>query len=294
MIRVAQKHRHPLSRWLSSIVFAVLMMMAGLNPTPSMANEDLSGIPQSWFGDATLPRDLMDAVEQNDYSTLIQQLPNIATDNELASLVLGTLYLQGLGTTQDIPTAQYWFKSAIPSKGGEPEYWLAQSCDLPWTNPIDYECALTWYEQSHHKNNIRATYRWAILLNHEGSKAFYPGSYTNNSLDNYQASYDLLNSITESAEYANEPEFNTIYGLMNLWAIGTAQNLSLAEKHLTKAANQNDLYALLGMYLLHHNKMIDRANEEAAAHFKAKALLSVSETEFAALLKEFSAMTNEH
>ena len=42
MIRVAQKHRRPLSRWLSSIVFAVLMMMAGLMATslPKIAYAD--------------------------------------------------------------------------------------------------------------------------------------------------------------------------------------------------------------------------------------------------------------
>jgi uncharacterized protein len=100
---------------------------------------------------------LMAAYRSGDYATALRlALAQAPKGDRMAAAILGTIYLAGQGTPQDLADAKKWLTSA--AEAGEPsaQYNLAEMYLAGMGIPQDAKIAETWFEKSARQGNLSA------------------------------------------------------------------------------------------------------------------------------------------
>ena len=248
------------------IAFLAVLVVIASQPSDRVEVSD----NQTIIDPSQLSDEAWTAIMNNNIEHILTLLPPYAeAGNEIAASLLGKIYIHNRSGFRDLEKGQYWLQKTIPSKFGISETIMAESCDQPIVETIDYECALKWYKAAYEKRaKPRTVFQYVLLLIDKEAKQFEP--------DHYQKAFQALNSIKNSTDYKNDDYFNLIFGQVFLWGIGTEQNLSLGARYLTIADERGTPEASRFLYHLHFHGLIDGASPEQAAYYKKKALTFMS------------------
>lgn len=110
------------------------------------------------FGDA------LAAYEKGDYVTAVRLVRPLADQGDaFAQILLGGMYSEGKGVSQDFVQAVSWYRKAAERGFGDARMLLGQSYASGKGVPQSYAMAELWYRQAAEQGNVAAQYNLGLM-----------------------------------------------------------------------------------------------------------------------------------
>jgi len=181
--------------------------------------------------------DAFDALENQDYETAFKIAKKEADDgNSFGQLILGSMYLDGLGRAKDVTQAVAWYTLSADAGNAAAQHVLGTIYDTGIGVPENNEEAVKWYSLAAQQDDSDAQYALGTM--------YYFGEGVAKNLTQALKWYSL------AAQQGN-PDAQWYAGYMYNNAIGVNKNVGEAMKWYSLSANQGNADAQNNLGLIY-------------------------------------------